>query len=394
MSDQHHAVVKVNDISKSFQLPAEQMSGIKQVLLNIGRRGKTNTQQVLKDITFDIEPGEFFGIVGRNGSGKSTLLKLLAGIYVPDNGRVHIDGSLTPFIELGVGFNPELTGRENVFLNGALLGFSHDDMQAMYDDIVSFAELEKFMDQKLKNYSSGMQVRLAFSIAIRAKSDILLIDEVLAVGDAAFQQKCFDYFEELRSEKQTIILVTHDMSAVKRFCDRALLLSNGRIEKIGSPEEVADLYTEKNIDNVKTDDETDAARYIKALFPKKQQFNKSDHLKFDITLKNTVPADDYFISVSFVSGGFVFANKNSKYNDKTLALTHGNTLRFTQDLTNFNAGKYDIYLSLHKKSNDVLVEHQPRAFSFIVTGRDLSRDGPMRIEGAWSSVNQSNELGD
>jgi ABC-2 type transport system ATP-binding protein len=395
MPDELKPVVRVDSVSKSFRLPTEQVSGLKQALLNAGRHNRgSNAQQVLKDVSFDIEPGEFFGIVGRNGSGKSTLLKLLAGIYVPDNGRIHIDGSLTPFIELGVGFNPELTGRENVFLNGALLGFSRDEMQAMYADIVTFAELEKFMDQKLKNYSSGMQVRLAFSIAIRAKSDILLIDEVLAVGDAAFQQKCFDYFEELRSEKQTIILVTHDMSAVKRFCDRALLISAGKIELIGSPEQVADLYTEKNIDNVSTDEKTEASRFVKAVFPKKRQFKKSDTLEFEIGLKNTVPDDDYFISVSFVSAGFVFANKNSKYNDSSLSLSKNNSLRFTQELNGFNEGKFDIHLSLHKKSNDVLVEHQPRAFSFVVTGRDVSRDGPMRIEGGWSNVERAEKQED
>lgn len=390
MSNELKQAVLVEGISKTFRLPTEQISGVKQVILNVGRRSRgSNAQHVLSDISFEIQAGEFFGIVGRNGSGKSTLLKLLAGIYVPDKGGVIINGSLTPFIELGVGFNPELTGRENVFLNGALLGFSHDEMQAMYHDIVAFAELEKFMDQKLKNYSSGMQVRLAFSIAIRARSDILLIDEVLAVGDAAFQQKCFDYFEELRSDKRTIILVTHDMSAVKRFCDRALLLSNGKIEKIGSPDEVADLYTEKNIDNVRSDEKTEAARFVDAIFPKKRQFKKSDTLTFDISLRDSIPEDDYFISVSFVSGGFVFANKNSKYNDASLALSRDIKLRFTQELSEFNEGKFDIHLSLHKKVNDVLIEHQPRAFSFIVTGRDMSRDGPMRIEGEWSNVKKA-----
>src|SRR6185312_8467854 len=187
----------------------------------------TETQHALKDISFEVKKGEFFGIVGRNGSGKSTMLKILAGIYQPTKGGVQKSGKLVPFIELGVGFNPELSGRENVFLNGALLGFSRKEIAAMYDEIVAFAELEKFMDQKLKNYSSGMQVRLAFSIAIRAKSDILLIDEVLAVGDASFQQKCFDYFYKLKQDKRTVVFVSHDMGAVERFCDRAVLIDNG-----------------------------------------------------------------------------------------------------------------------------------------------------------------------
>ena len=190
----NEVAIAVKDVHKSFRLPHEQHSGVKQFIINAFRRKSIRgyeNQHVLKEVSFEVAKGEFLGIVGRNGSGKSTLLKLLAGIYTPESGSVTINGTLVPFIELGVGFNPELTGRENVFLNGALLGFSRAQMEAMYDEIVDFAELHRFMDQKLKNYSSGMQVRLAFSIAIRANADILLLDEVLAVGDEAFQRKCY-----------------------------------------------------------------------------------------------------------------------------------------------------------------------------------------------------------
>jgi ABC-2 type transport system ATP-binding protein len=247
MAAQQEPAVIVKDLYKSFKLPHEQHSGIKQALINVlkGKRGY-EVQQVLDDVSFEIKKGEFFGIVGRNGSGKSTLLKLLAGIYVPDKGLVHVNGSLTPFIELGVGFNPELTGRENVYMNGALLGFSKKEMEDMYDDIVEFAEIGRFMDQKLKNYSSGMQVRLAFSIAVRARSDVLLIDEVLAVGDTAFQQKCFKYFEKLKAEGRTIVFISHDMSAVKRFCSRAMLLTDGVVKMIGSPDDIAKEYERLN----------------------------------------------------------------------------------------------------------------------------------------------------
>jgi ABC-2 type transport system ATP-binding protein len=253
MSKSKNAIVTVDKTFKSFKLPKEQSSGLKQLLIN-RLRGKKGyeVQKVLKGVTFDIKEGEFFGIVGRNGSGKSTLLKILAGIYEPDEGTVAVNGSLTPFIELGVGFNPELTGRENVFLNGALLGFSKKEMQLMYQDIVEFAELEKFMDQKLKNYSSGMQVRLAFSIAIKAESDVLLIDEVLAVGDAAFQRKCFDYFMKLKKEKRTVILVTHDMSAVRQYCDRAIMIDQGVIVKEGKVEKVAQAYQRLFNDEINT----------------------------------------------------------------------------------------------------------------------------------------------
>lgn len=248
--------LKVEHVSKSFRLPTEQANGIKQAFINRVRGIKGYTEQhVLKDISFTVEKGDFFGIVGRNGSGKSTLLKLISQIYEPDAGEIIVDGKLVPFIELGVGFNPELTGRENVYLNGALLGFSHEDMSAMYDDIVEFAELEEFMDQKLKNYSSGMQVRLAFSIAIKADADILVLDEVLAVGDEAFQRKCFGYFAELKRNKKTVILVTHAMDYVLKFCNKAALIDKGHRLEIGKPNEIAQIYRRLNMQSDETSDQ-------------------------------------------------------------------------------------------------------------------------------------------
>lgn len=235
-------IIIVDHLSKSFKLPTERSWGLKQAIFNRlkGIKGYTK-QEVLKDISFTVKKGEFLGIVGRNGSGKSTLLKILAQIYTPDSGSITVHGSLVPFIELGVGFNPELTGRENVYMNGAMLGFSNEEMDQMFDDIVEFAELAPFMDQKLKNYSSGMQVRLAFSIAIRARGDILILDEILAVGDAAFQEKCNQYFASL-DKSQTVILVTHSMENVREFCDRAILIDQGKIIEEGDPEVVADAY--------------------------------------------------------------------------------------------------------------------------------------------------------
>ena len=235
-------VISVKNLHKSFRLPTERAGGLKNAIFNRlkGIKGYKE-QKVLNGISFDIHKNEFVGIVGRNGSGKSTLLKTLAKIYFPEKGELIVNGTLVPFIELGVGFNPELSGRENVYLNGALLGFSNKEMDAMYDEIVDFAELRPFMDQKLKNFSSGMQVRLAFSIAIRAKGDILLLDEVLAVGDAEFQKKCNDYFSAIKG-KQTLILVTHDMNNVRTFCDRAILIDDGKIKLDSTPEKAAEAY--------------------------------------------------------------------------------------------------------------------------------------------------------
>lgn len=243
--------LEVKNVSKSFRLPTEQASGIKQAFVNWTRGIKGyKEQKVLQDISFQVEKGDFFGIVGRNGSGKSTLLKLISQIYVPDNGEIKVNGKLVPFIELGVGFNPELTGRENVYLNGALLGFAHEEISQMYDEIVEFAELEEFMDQKLKNYSSGMQVRLAFSIAIKSEAEILVLDEVLAVGDADFQRKCYEYFSKLKNNKKTVILVTHDMESVRQYCNKAMLISDGEIEVYSEDiNEVADSYLRLFSDN-------------------------------------------------------------------------------------------------------------------------------------------------
>jgi len=212
-----------------------------------------DTLRAVQDVTLEIPRGEFFGIVGRNGSGKSTLLKLLAGIYDVDHGSVVVDGRLSPFIELGVGFNLDLVARDNVIINAIMLGLSRRQAHERFDDIIAFAELEEFTELKLKNYSSGMLVRLGFATAIQVDADILLIDEVLAVGDAAFQQKCFDEFGRLRREGRTILFVTHDMGAVQRFCDRAMLLERGQVVDIGVPSSIAQQYNRLNFERVRED---------------------------------------------------------------------------------------------------------------------------------------------
>ena len=241
--------VKIDHVSKYFRLPTESSTSLRTTLINRLRGVKGYKEQhVLKDINFEVEKGDFFGIVGRNGSGKSTLLKIISQIYTPEKGNVTVNGKLVSFIELGVGFNPELTGRENVFLNGAMLGFSPEEIGEMYDEIVEFAELGEFMNQKLKNYSSGMQVRLAFSVAIKAKGDILVLDEVLAVGDEAFQRKCNEFFVETKKDKsKTVILVTHDMSAVQRYCNKAVYISDGFAAENTDVQHVTNLYSADNL---------------------------------------------------------------------------------------------------------------------------------------------------
>jgi ABC-type polysaccharide/polyol phosphate transport system ATPase subunit len=238
--------VEINHVDKTFRLPHQRYSTLKERVLHPLASTTYDELHALRDVDVVISRGEFFGIVGRNGSGKSTLLKCLAKIYKANAGNVRIHGRLSPFIELGVGFNPDLTARDNVVINAVMMGLSRREARQAFDEIIAFAELEEFLDLKLKNYSSGMAVRLGFATAIQVDADVLLVDEVLAVGDAAFQQKCYDEFTRLKAEGKTIIFVTHDMGAVERFCDRAMLLERGEVLQVGSPHDVARAYNELN----------------------------------------------------------------------------------------------------------------------------------------------------
>ncbi len=236
-------MIKVNNLSKTFKIPLENRYTFKENLVELFRPAKYQKVRALEDVSFEVQEGEFLGIIGPNGSGKSTLLKILAGILVPDKGGIEIQGKISPFLELGVGFNMDLTARENVYQNGIILGLSRKQVDERFSDIIKFAELEKFVDTKMKNFSSGMHVRLAFSVAIQVDAEILLMDEVLAVGDMHFQQKCFDIFNKYKEQKKTIILVTHDMGAVQRYCTRAIFVNNGKVVKDGNPDEVVGEYT-------------------------------------------------------------------------------------------------------------------------------------------------------
>lgn len=347
-------VLKVNHVSKSFKLPTEQSSGIKQAFINWTKGIKGyKMQHVLRDISFEVERGDFLGIVGRNGSGKSTLLKLISGIYKPNKGDITVNGSLVPFIELGVGFNPELTGRENVYLNGAMLGFSTKQIDVMYDDIVEFAELRDFMDQKLKNYSSGMQVRLAFSVAIKAQGDILVLDEVLAVGDEAFQRKCANFFEKVKDDpNKTVILVTHDMSAVRRYCSKAIMIDGGKIVDSGDPDDVADSYSLENISSdpnarrVLKEMKKNRDSYIKVEFNSEQVLNPDETLKATVRYKSTTdrPA---FVRVSLQANGVNIMTvdtrkmRNGKTNDRK-----EHVLKYELPLENFTSGDLRLVASL------------------------------------------------
>jgi ABC-2 type transport system ATP-binding protein len=368
MSNKENVAVKISDIHKEFILPQHKNTSFKQTVVNIVKQNNKITQKVLDGVSFEVNKGDFFGIVGRNGSGKSTLLKLIAGVYSPTAGEVQLHGGLTPFIELGVGFNPELSGRDNVFLNGALLGFDRKQMAAMYDEIVEFAELGPFMDQKLKNYSSGMQVRLAFSIAIKAKNENLIFDEVLAVGDEAFQRKCLDVFEKYKAEGQTVILVTHEMGTVKKFCNRAALINEGNLVKVGNPREVADLYSELN--QVQINRETEQKNKLQASSTIKidilntkmkphHSFDVGEEVVFDVSWKDSSDTESIGIDI-FKESGEHITGINSLESIDSFSRS-GATLTVKLDIS---PGKYFIGVTVFNTKKEVsqVIYDGPRFF--------------------------------
>jgi ABC-type polysaccharide/polyol phosphate transport system ATPase subunit len=237
-------VIEVSNLSKRFKIWEDRSRDLKETAINFlkGKRRSFRDVWALRDVNFKIEEGESVGFIGENGSGKSTLLKLLCGIFVPDEGKIVTHGKISALLELGVGFHPDLTGEENIFLNGSMLGFNQKEMKQKFEEIVNFSEIGDFIYSPIRTYSSGMAMRLAFSIAMCVDPDILLIDEVLAVGDEAFQKKCLKRLEEFKMAKKTIVIVSHALKLVREFCERAILLYEGQLIIDGSPEVVIDKY--------------------------------------------------------------------------------------------------------------------------------------------------------
>ena len=378
----NNIAVKVDHVSKFFKLPTESTQSLRTSLVNRFRGIKGYKEQnVLKDISFEVEKGDFYGIVGRNGSGKSTLLKIISEIYIPEKGTVTIDGKLVSFIELGVGFNPELTGRENVYMNGAMLGFSTEEVDAMYDDIVEFAELGEFMNQKLKNYSSGMQVRLAFSVAIKAQGDILILDEVLAVGDEAFQRKCNDYFMERKHSGKTTILVTHDMNAVKKYCNKAVLIENGLVKVVGNPDDVANQYSLDNASDTKAmnedyvaETESVAVSDLEVRLLSSPQTAPTEEIEFEISYQVNQDMPTYIaFSLTDIDRTIWLYNDNSMDN-----LTEGTgkkTFKYKCHLSQINHAKLKLQVSVRDEENQILAFADSKNTPvIIISRRDIEDD--------------------
>jgi ABC-2 type transport system ATP-binding protein len=397
--------IQVEHLHKAFQIPTQRVDSLKERAMHPFAAREHRELRALDDISFEVRQGEFFGIVGRNGSGKSTLLKLLASIYAADAGRIRIAGRLAPFIELGVGFNAELTARENVVLNGVMMGLTPRETRQRLGAVIEFAELEEFADLKLKNYSSGMQVRLAFSVMLEADADVLLIDEVLAVGDASFQQKCADAFHQMKKQGKTIVLVTHEMSSVDEYCHRALLIADGKIQHIGDPAEVGRHYLQLNFERDKRDKVETA-----------QEFEANERDSDEVRLLDVWLEDDRGERISNVEHGarfrlraevealvdmdglaigFSLANADGigvadfgalPERDGAMApLAAGERITISAEIDNLlNAGHYFVHIGFNRAHGAGVALYVHEALDFVVFGGDPHRRGivslPLEVE--------------
>ena len=384
------AAISVQDVSKTFLIPHDPAFTLKERALHPLRRRTHDRLEALKHVSFDVATGEFFGIVGRNGSGKSTLMKCMAGIYHADAGQVLVRGRVGAFIELGVGFTPDLTARDNVLINSVMLGLSPAQARRQLDSIIEFAELEDFVDLKLKNYSSGMQVRLAFAVLVHIEADVMLIDEVLAVGDAAFQQKCVDTLHSLKKANRTIVLVTHDMAAVERFCDRAVLLERGALVESGDPARVARVYTEVNFDRERAlthleEPETrlgdQAIEIVDAWFADADGRRVTNmeqgaicSFEFRAEVRRDVPAASLGMTLSDATGRVVFVTSTSWHGQHTGPLASGEVLSFAVTLENrFEPGRYTATpVVAHDTSGQNVMDLRLNLVPVIVTGAHSS----------------------
>jgi ABC-2 type transport system ATP-binding protein len=385
--------IEVRDLEKTFRIPTHRVDSLKERIVRPFASRDFRQLRALGGVSFDIHQGEFFGIVGRNGSGKSTLLKLLASIYRADAGTIRMAGRLAPFIELGVGFNPELSARENVVLNGVMMGLTPQETRNRLTSVIAFAELEEFIDLKLKNYSSGMLVRLAFSLMLEVDADILLIDEVLAVGDAAFQQKCADAFNEMKAAGKTIILVTHDMATVEEYAHRAMLIDEGQIELLGDPAEVGRRYVRLNFEEMgesitepRSESEETGLEEVRLVDswlgnPDAKRVHSIEHGKtihFGIELE--VLRDVPGLSIGFIlanaEGIHVFQFESGPVIvDETMALAAGKRVVVRAKLENLLAGgRYFIHCGVNRVHGGVALYVQD-AVDFVVFGSERQGRG-------------------
>ena len=404
--------ISVHNVSKTFRIPHEKITSIRGAVTGAIKRNKGYEEfKALDNVSFEVKKGEFFGIIGRNGSGKSTLLKILAGIYQADNHGVKVNGMISPFLELGIGFNPELSGRDNVYLNATVLGMTKKQIDEKFDSIVKFSELERFIDQKLKNYSSGMSVRLAFSVSIHANREILLMDEVLAVGDTNFQSKCLEEFNKYKEMGRTVIIVTHDIPVVERYCDRAMLIRNGKIEEIGEAENVTNKYIQENI----MDEEERISKlktypslvnsvntFIDSKKNKKMvEIIKVEFLNKENNIKNVFQTGDDIVArifyrankeienpvfgvEIFTQDGILIASPNTKTSNFHIESIRGEGfIDFNINQNPFFVGAYFLTVAIYNKEHITPYDFHDKEFIFNIQSKDENQIGIIKVKHEW-----------
>ncbi|MBO0731271.1 MAG: ABC transporter ATP-binding protein [Acidimicrobiaceae bacterium] len=394
------AAIEVENLQKRFRIPLDRSTTFKYRMSHPRSTSRHRDLMALDGVSFEVPEGEFLGIIGANGSGKSTLLKILSRIYRPTSGEVRIHGRASPFLELGVGFNPELTARENVLVNGAILGLSRGELERRMDSILAFAELEEFADQKLKNYSSGMQVRLAFTVAIQADAGILLMDEVLAVGDQRFQAKCFDVFARYRRQGKTVVLVTHDLGAADLHCDRAILLDHGRLVAEGPSSQVTAHYRRMVGEQQDTDEAAQeegdrwgngAVRFLSVRLrgedgSEHRSFNTDETMVLAFELEAQQRVDDLVVGIALHrADGAIVGGTNTLIAQQllpTLAAGERLSLEYRMETLPLLSGSYRLTVAAHPAVHTVTYDHLEQAFDFAVTDT-RGRAGIFELGGAW-----------
>ena len=389
-------VLHADHVVKSFRIHQQRTTSLKQLIATGGRNKYTDFIAV-NDLSFDVREGEVFGVIGQNGSGKSTLLKCMAGILRPNSGSIAVNRRLSALLELGAGFHPELTGRENVFLNAAILGMRRKDIADRFDEIVEFSGLRQFIDQPVKTYSSGMYVRLAFAVAINVDPELLIVDEVLAVGDVTFQRKCMEKFVELRDSGRTIIIVTHDMGTVKNLCNRAIWLEHGKLVDEGDPGDLVDAYTERMLGTGRPDADgsirrgsgelqiTGVEMYVTDEPVKRCRTGEQVRFRLRYRAHSAVAQPVFAFEIAAL-GGITLTAPNTRDSGQVPPTISGDGyIDVVVPRIDLLPGTYDLHTSVHDFSLAHVYDHVQDAFRFdVMTGRPYETSGLLTVHPQWT----------